>query len=126
MSTRRIEKINEMLKRAVSEIIQREMKDPNLGFTTVSRVETSQDLYHATVFASVMGEESARKRTIEHLNHAAGYIQHQLSGRIRLKTMPRITFKLDTSVDYSMRIDEILKKITEENTAEQGKSEEEQ
>ena len=113
-----------MLKRAVSEIVQREMKDPNLGFTTVSRVETSQDLYYATVFTSVMGDERDRKRTIEHLNNAAGYIQHQLSGRIRLRTMPRITFRLDTSIDHSMRIDEILKKISEVNSVEQDESEE--
>jgi ribosome-binding factor A len=124
MPTRRIEKINEMLKRAVSEIVQREMKDPRLGFTTVSRVETSQDLCYATVFASVMGNETDRRRTIERLNKAAGYIQHQLSGRIRLKTMPRITFRLDTSIDHSMRIDEILRKISEPNAAQQDEGKE--
>ena len=114
MSTRRIEKINELLRREISEVIQKEMKDPNLGFTTITRVETSKDIQYATVFTSVMAEDNARKKTIEHLNNATGFIQHQLSARIRLRNMPKLVFKLDTSIDHSMRISNILKKINEE------------
>jgi len=125
MSTRRIEKINELLRREVSEIIQHEMKDPSIGFTTITRVETSKDINYATVFAGVMAKDNTRKKTIEHLNNAAGYIQHKLSGRIRLRTMPKITFKLDTSVDHSLLVNDILKKIAREKTAEPEKSGEE-
>jgi len=125
MTARRIQKINEMLRREISEIIQRDMKDPAVGFTTVSRAEISKDLSYASVFVSVMGEEKIRKTTIERLNKAVGYIQHQLSEKTRLRTMPRITFKLDESVDHSLRIDEILKKIAEEKTEETDSAEQE-
>ena len=115
-----------MLRREISEIIQHEMKDPGIGFTTITRVETSKDINYATVFAGVMGQDNAREKTIQHLNNAAGYIQHKLSERIRLRTMPKITFKLDTSVDHSLRINDILEKIARENTVGPEKSGEEQ
>ena len=126
MATRRIEKIKEMLRREVSEIIQRDMKDPAIGFTTVSRAEVSKDLTYASIFVSVMGEEKIRKTTIKRLNKAVGYIQHQLSEKTRLRTMPKITFKLDESIDYSMKIEGILKKIAEEKTEEVNTDEQEQ
>lgn len=112
--TRRIEKINELLRREVSEVLQREMKDPKIGFVTVTRVETSKDLQYSTIFTSIMGDEKERLTAMEHLNHAAGYVQRQLSGKVRLKNMPKIKFKLDTSIDHSIRIDEILRKIADE------------
>jgi len=123
--TRRLEKVNELIRREVSEIVQRDLKDPNLGFTTISRVETTRDLSYAMIYVSVMGDESAKKRTIKHLNKAAGYIQHQLSASIRIRTMPRITFKLDSSVDYSMRINDLLKRIAEDDSNREQNSEEE-
>jgi ribosome-binding factor A len=118
MTARRIERINELIRREVSEIIQREMKDPGIGFVTVIRVTTTNDLYYSTIYASVMGDERARETTIEQLNKAAGYIQHLLSGRITLRNMPRISFKLDTSIDYSLRINEVLDKIAKEKSQE--------
>ena len=126
MTTRRIERINELLRREISEIIQRELKDPGIGFTTIIRVETTNDLYYSTVYASVMGEEESRKRTIEHLNKAAGYIQRLLSSRLTMRNMPRISFKLDSSVDYSIRIDEILEKISKEKPQEDAEPVEEE
>ena len=115
MAKRRIERINELIKREISGIIEREIRDPGVGFVTVSRVETSGDLSYSTIHTSVLGDERKRDRAIECLNKAAGYIQHQLSGRITLRTMPKIIFKLDTSLDASFRIDAILRKISEEN-----------
>lgn len=126
MTTRRIERINELLRREISEIIQHEIKDPGVGFTTIMRVETTNDLYYSTVFASVMGEEAVRIRTIEHLNKAAGFIQHLLSGRLTMRNLPRISFKLDNSIDYTLRINEVLDKISREKESETGETRTEQ
>lgn len=118
MTTRRIERINELLRREISGIIQREIKDPGIGFTTIMRVETTNDLYYSTVFASVMGEESVRIRTIEHLNKAAGYIKHLLMDRLTMRNIPKISFKLDNSIDYTLRINEVLDKLSREKEKE--------
>ncbi len=96
-------------------MLQREMKDPKIGFVTVTRVDTSKDLQYSTIFTSIMGDEKERSTAMEHLNHAAGYIQRQLSAKVRLKNMPKIRFKLDASIDHSIRIDEILRKIADES-----------
>ena len=127
MSTRRIEKINELLRREVSEIIQMRVRDPSLGFTTVTRVDTTRDLYYSTIYVSVMGSDDAKERTIEHLNNAAGFIQRELSGSIRLRTMPRLIFKLDASIDHSLRINEVLEQLSKEreNRQEEGADSEE-
>ena len=127
MTTRRIERVNELIRREVSEIIQREIKDPNIGFVTVMRVETTSDLYYTTVYASVMGDDRVREKTIEHLNRAAGYIRHLLCASITLRSMPRITFKLDKSIDYTMQINEVLDRIAGEKPQnEPGNTEEKQ
>jgi ribosome-binding factor A len=126
MTTRRIERINELLRHEISEIIHREIKDPGIGFVTIIRVETTSDLYYSTIHTGVMGDERVRARTIERLNKAAGFIQHELSGRLTFRNMPRISFKLDSSVDDSIKIDEILQKIAKKKAEGKDSAKEEE
>ena len=77
------------------EILAHEMKDPRLGFATITRVEMSADLKHARVYVSVYGSEKEREACLRALTHARGYIQHRLSPRIRLKYMPDLSFVID-------------------------------
>ena len=104
----RLHKVNELFKREISQIIQRDLGNPRVGFTTVTHVEISADLKHAMVRASVMGDEKQRGTTITELNNAAGFIQHLLGQRVTIRTMPRLRFKLDRSLDAVYRVEELL------------------
>lgn len=124
MSGRRIARVEELLKRELSAILQRGLKDPRIGFVTVSRAKVSADLRHAKVFISVMGEDEARKKTMEGLASASGYIQRELGNRVKMKFLPRLEFVLDDSVDYGFHIMEILEKIEAEEKDDRREREE--
>lgn len=124
MKGRRIARVEELLKRELSAILQRGLKDPRIGFVTVSRAKVSADLRHAKVFISVMGEDEARKKTMEGLASASGYIQRELGNRVKMKFLPRLEFVLDDSVDYGFHIMEILEKIEAEEKDDKREREE--
>jgi ribosome-binding factor A len=106
--------VGELIKREIADILCREIKDPKIGFVTVKSVDVSNDLRAASVKVSVFGDDDRRQEAVSSLNSAAGFIQKELSGRIRLRYMPRLRFRLDTSVDHSMHIADLLTKIKEE------------
>jgi ribosome-binding factor A len=111
MGSVRLHKVNELFKREISQIIQRDLANPRIGFTTVTHVDISADLKHAAVRVSVMGDDAQRKTTLAELNKAAGFIQHQLGQRVTIRTMPRLQFKLDRSLDAVYRVEELLGEI---------------
>jgi len=76
-------------------MIGRELRDPRIGFATVTRVDLSADLQHARILVSVLGDDSAQQATLEGLASAAGYIRHEVSHRLRLRRAPQIVFALD-------------------------------
>jgi ribosome-binding factor A len=110
MSTRQ-EKVEELLKAEISEILQRELKDPRLGFVTVTEVEVSPDLRHARVFVSVMGDERAREESLEGLKSAAGFVRGELGRRLTMRVTPEIEFRIDSSIEQGARIFELLEQI---------------
>jgi len=118
----RMLKINSLMKRELSQIIQQEVKDPRIGFVTVTGVEVSADLRHAKVFCSVMGDKKKREETMKGLNSAKGYIQVELGHRIKIKFMPELFFKLDESLDHAIHIQEVLNKIHEEDEKRTGEA----
>lgn len=98
------------IQQIVSHLIQHEVKDPRVEFCTVMGVEMSPDLQMAHVRVSVMGDAQARKKTLAALDHAKGFIRRQVAHELRhLRTAPDIRFMLDTSVDHSIRISELLR-----------------
>lgn len=111
----RHDKLTEEIKKEVSCIIHDEIKDPRLGFITVTKVELSPDYRHAKIFFSVLGEEQDYKKTQEALDSALGFIRRLIAQRIRLRFTPEISFKQDRSFEYSFRIQEILNEIKEAN-----------
>lgn len=113
MTSPRLQKINELFKREIGQIIQRDLGNPNIGFTTVSHVEVSADLKYATVRVSVLGDDARRTATVDELNRAAGFIQHLLAQRVTIRTMPRLQFKLDRSLDAVYRVEALLDEIHE-------------
>jgi ribosome-binding factor A len=95
----------------VSLMIARDMKDRRIGFVTVTGVQMSPDLRHAKIFVSLMGPENERKGSLETLNHASGWVRHELGQRIRMKFLPEIVFGADTSQDYGEHIDKLIDEI---------------
>jgi ribosome-binding factor A len=114
MSLRKKERLADAIKAEVSRIILFDMTDPRLGFITVTGVELSSDLRTATVKLSVMGDEKVQTVTINAIQHARGYIQKQLMGKILTRWIPDIRFELDESVKRSVRISQALRKLSEE------------
>jgi len=105
-----------LIKREIADILCREISNPKVGFVTVSDVNVTKDLRSAFVRISVMGDQKHRQESLRCLNEAAGFIQRELSSRIRLRYMPKLQFHLDTSIDHSMHISQILAEIREGKT----------
>jgi ribosome-binding factor A len=111
--SRRPQRLEVQIQHEVSLMISRDLKDPRVGFVTVTGVRLSPDLRHARVFVSAMGTEKQRKESLEALNHAAGWIRRELGQRVRMKFLPDIIFDVDTSQEYGERIDRLLDDIRE-------------
>lgn len=116
MTRIRVQRVAEQMKKEIAEIIRTEMKDPNIGFTTVTHVEVAGDLQHAKVYVSVLGDKEAKQRTMDALTRATGYIRGEVSRRLRMRITPEMVFKLDESGEYSAHIQSVLKKITDEQS----------
>jgi len=108
-------KVSEALKREIGSIIHGELKDPRLGFVTITRLELTPDLRYAKVFFSVLGKEEERQKSKEALESASGFIRRLIAQRIDLRLVPEISFHEDRSAEYSIRIQEALDKIKELN-----------
>ena len=117
MATFRTDRRNEEVKKTISEVI-REMKDPRISpMTALTEVEVTKDLKYAKVKVSVYDDdEKKRISSVEELNHAAGFISHELGMRMRIRAVPSIKFTLDNTIAYSVRISEILNELHKTDT----------
>jgi ribosome-binding factor A len=112
MQGRRIDRIEEQLRMELSEIIEREIQDPRIGLTTVTRSKVSPDLSHARIFVTVLGDAAQRKKTLDGLRSAASFIRRSLSKRLHhLRRIPELSFDYDENVEKSIRIEELLDQI---------------
>jgi len=112
----RLERVAQLLKQSLGQIIITRLRDSRLGLVTVTRVTVSPDLTNATVFYSVIGEEKIRKSTQAALNSSRGFLQKEMSRDVKLRITPKLTFQFDTSLEHSLQIEQILKKIQDEDT----------
>ncbi len=111
--SRRPQRVALQIQHEISLMISRDLKDKRVGFATVTGVQMSPDLRYARVFVSIMGSESEKKEGLAALNHAAGWVRHELRQRVRMKFLPEITFLSDASQDYGERIDKLIEEIRE-------------
>ncbi len=111
MPGRRTDRVSVLIQRELSDIIQRELKDPRVGFCTISQVQVSTDLRYADVKVSVVGDKRQKRNSITGLKNAAGFLRREVVQRIGLRHAPELRFELDDSVDQLMRIDRLLKRI---------------
>ena len=112
--SRRTEQIGDEIQRILGEVIQNEVKDPRVGFVTVTGVTVTTDLSRANVRLSVLGEAGERKETMRALERARGFLRRRVGEEITLRTVPEIVLHLDTSLDHAMRISELIHDIEEE------------
>jgi ribosome-binding factor A len=109
MSGGRMRRVDEAVRAVLSSAIASDLKDPRVGFVTVTAVKTSPDLRHARVYVSVLGDEAVRAETLAGLRSAHGFLQRAIAGELTLKHTPALTFEFDDSVDHGMRIVELLR-----------------
>ncbi len=112
MSSPRIARLREAFKEETSLILQREAKDPRIGFVSVTDVELSADLRHAKIFVSIYGDAEAKARTMQGLADAQGFVRTELAKRIRLRHVPEILFKMDESIERGARVEELLREVS--------------
>jgi ribosome-binding factor A len=113
----RPERLAEIIKKEVSDMVRDELKDPRIGFVTITGVEVSTDLRYTKIFFSVLGSEEEARASLEALNRARGYVRSELARRIRLRHAPEISFKLDPSIQRGIRVMELLKDVKERGAA---------
>ena len=110
----RAERLADRVRAEVAEMISTELKDPRIGFATVTGVYMSGDLHHARVSVSVLGSADAQEKSLEGLTSAAGYIRHELGHRLRLRRTPELTFVLDHAAEENERLEMLLQKSKKE------------
>jgi ribosome-binding factor A len=108
MTGSRMRRVDEAVRAVLSDAITQDLKDPRVGFVTVTAVKTSPDLRHARVYVSVLGDEHEREESLEGLRSAHGFLQQRVGGELRLKHTPTLEFAYDDTVDRGMRISELL------------------
>lgn len=111
----RPERLAEAIKKEISALLQDELKDPRIGFASITAVEVTPDLRYARVFVSVFGPPDTRRASLEALQKAQGFIRGELGKRIRLRHTPEITFKLDESIGRGTRVLELLNEVLEKD-----------
>jgi ribosome-binding factor A len=109
----RPERVGELIRQVVGAFLTGDVRDPRIGFVTVTAVEVSPDLTHANVRVSVMGTDDEKAKSLEGLGSAARYMRAQLSQELRLRTSPELHFHLDRGIEHAQRIDRVLKELKE-------------
>lgn len=107
---KRSQRVSDLLREEIADIIAFRLKDPRIGFVTVTGVDVTEDIRMAFVYVSVLKDEE-KKITIDILNSAKSFVRTELSKRLRLKTIPTIEFRLDVSIEYGNRIEQLLNEI---------------
>jgi ribosome-binding factor A len=111
VSNYRADRVKAAIRQEVSSILQRDIKDPRLGFATVTDVEVSGDLQHVKVFVSILGDENSRADTMEALVSATGYIRSEIGRRVPLRLTPEISFEYDESIERGARILKLIEDV---------------
>lgn len=109
MAYKRTDRVNTLIRHELQQLIQREVKDPRVGFATVTDVETSPDLRHAKVYVSVMGTDEEADATMTALQDARSFLRHALAERITMRRVPELDFARDQTLDRAMRIEALLR-----------------
>jgi ribosome-binding factor A len=116
----RPERLGDLLREEISDIIQRRLRDPRVELATVTDVVVSGDLKFAKVFISKFGKEHELEDAVHALEHATGFIRGELGKRLTIRFIPELSFRVDKSIEYGARIEKVLKEIDEERKSRGG------
>ena len=120
MQYQRKDRIGDLIKKEIAHIIQNELKDPGIGFVTITAVKVSVDLKHAKIFYSVLGDEDSKRKSESALRRASGFIQHEIGKKLKLKYTPEIFFQFDGSAEYGAHIEGLIQKIHRDERPDHG------
>ena len=120
MNPYRKEMVCKEIKRVTADLLQKELRDPRLGFVSVTKAEVSSDFKYAKIFFSVMGNDRQQKKTMAGLRHAKGFIQKELSRAIRMRSFPEIRFELDDSIEKAFKMTQLLDELAAERNAREA------
>jgi ribosome-binding factor A len=113
--THRQEKLGELIVAELSDLLRTRVKDPRVGFASITHVEVSGDLRHAKVFVSVMGSPEECQETMKGLSNASGFLRRELASRLVLRYMPDLAFKLDRSIEEGAKMLDLIRQVEEED-----------
>lgn len=112
MMTRRIERVNHLIRKQISELLHSQVKDPELGnFITITEVITSNDLRHAKVYVSSIKANTNRKHALKHLNNASGFLRREMIKQLHLHHIPELDFRWDDSIEHGAKIQDLIDSI---------------
>lgn len=126
MEFQRSHRVGEQIQKEISALILKGLKDPRVGFVTITAVEVSRDLHYARIFFTVIGDERARRESERGLNSALPYLRREIGKRLRLRLVPELTFEYDTSLEYGNRIESLLRDLNSGEKNAQGDPEDDQ
>ena len=116
----RIERVNHLIRQEVSQLLQRQVKDPRLGsFVSVTEVSTSPDLKYARIYVSRIGGGEEKQETLDGLAAAAGFLRNELARRLELRRIPELRFQWDNSIERGARLLNLIDEVSQDNTAHQ-------
>ncbi len=116
----RIERVNHLIRQEVSQLLQRQVKDPRLGsFVTVTEVSTSPDLKYARIYVSRIGSSDEKQETLDGLAAAAGFLRNELARRLELRRVPELRFQWDNSIERGARLLTLIDEVSQDSTAHQ-------
>lgn len=116
LAFQRSQRVAEEMKREIAQILRDEVKDPRIGFVTITRVEVTRDLRYAKVFVSVFGEEMEKEQSLKALNNASGFVRREIGRRIKLRYTPEILFSFDQSIEHGVKISQLITKVNQESS----------
>ncbi len=119
----RVNRVGEQMKKELGDIISRKIKDPRVGFVTVTDVQVTGDLQQAKVYISVLGDEQQREDTLKGLAKAKGFIRTEIGQRIRLRKTPELIFEFDETMAYGNRINSLIHELHKEEDQEDEEQE---
>jgi ribosome-binding factor A len=112
--SQRTDRVADSLRKELSVLLMREVRDPRVALATISRVQVARDLGHARIWISVLGDEETRQQTMAGIEHAKGFLRSQIGRRLKLRVTPELAFELDRGAEYLQDMTELLDKLNKE------------
>jgi ribosome-binding factor A len=116
----RAERVEGQLKKEISKILQEDLKDPRVGFVTITRIELTADLRFARIYFSIMGDDAAKEESLKGIKSAMGFIRKLIAERMNMRYVPELYFKLDNSAEYSIELEKTFERIRHERENSQA------